>query len=144
AGPFKTRSRVLTLDPLEHFRYLRLQVKLGPVDPALVPRIRVFLRTQEDTAPAVIELTAQNPEVIWRRRFLPGDSDIRIFAETEWEDPRGDRHPLDDRAEIPGGTFVALGPYKGLLSIVVMPAANWTAATELRVELRYPDGDDLA
>jgi hypothetical protein len=154
AGPFSTRKRVLTLDPLEHFGYLRLDIKLGPVDPALVPRVRVFLRIKDpsvasqpdEPAPArvTIELTAQTPVQVWRQRLLPASSAMQVFASTEWEDTHGEAHSLNDEVLVPGSTFVAMGPYKDLLTIVVIPAADWTSALQLQAELRYTDGDYLA
>lgn len=147
-GPFKTRRRVLTIDPLDHFRYLRLHIKLGPVDSAIVPRIRVNLRVpagpnQPDLAKAAIDLDAQHPEQIWRLR-MPTTSDLlQVRASTQWEDARGNTHGLDDEAVIQGDSFVALGPFKDVLSIVVLVGSQWSAVTQLRVELRYRDGDYL-
>jgi hypothetical protein len=156
AGPFHSRARVLILDPLEHLRYLRLDVKLGPVDPGLVPRVRVSLKmmdvpaqlagepVQGEPARATIELTAQNAEQTWRQRFLPGTSEIQVFASTEWEDARGEVHPLDDSVRVQGNTIVALGPYKDVLSIVLVPSPDWTATTQFQVEVSYTDGDYVA
>lgn len=148
-GPSKSRKRVLTIDPLADFRYLRLNVKLGPVDTTVVPRIHVKLRVpgdphQPDLAQKVIDLDAQNKEQTWRVR-LPMTSDpVVIRASTQWEDAQGNTHDLDDETTVTGDSFVALGPYKDILSIVVIPAASWTAVTQFRVELRYQDGDYLA
>jgi hypothetical protein len=146
AGPVSSRRRVLTLDPLAHFQYFRLQVALGPVDATLVPRIHVNLRMlgepgQPDVARAAIDLDAQAPKQIWRQRLPLAAPAPRVRASSEWEDPRGERHALDDEREISGGTFVALGPYKDMLSVVVVPAADWSAIQQVRAELRYRDGE---
>src|SRR5262249_11670423 len=74
SGPTKSRRRVLTVDPLADFRYLRLNVKLGPVDTAIVPRIHVNLRVpgdphQPDLARGVVDLDAQAKERTWRVRW---------------------------------------------------------------------------
>lgn len=145
-GPFKSRRRVLTVDPLADFRYLRLNVKLGPVDAAIVPRIHVNLRApgdphQPDLARQVIDLDAQNKERTWRVRLPMTPDPLRIRASTQWEDAHGTTHDLDDEVTVTGDSFVALGPYKDILSIAVIPAASWAAVTQLRVELRYRDGD---
>src|SRR5262249_14812023 len=74
AGPFPSRYRVLTIDPLAHFRYRRLRVLLGPVDPAQVPRVRVALRVPsddggDDLARGVVELDTQHQDVTYRHHF---------------------------------------------------------------------------
>ncbi|HKF21300.1 MAG TPA: hypothetical protein VKE93_07000 [Candidatus Angelobacter sp.] len=148
AGLFKSRRRVLTVDPLEHFRYLRLNVKLGPVDTTVVPRIHVNLRVpgdphQPDLARGTVDLDAQNQERTWRVRLpMTKNTDpLSIRASTQWEDAHGTTHDLDDEANVTGDSLVALGPYKDVLSIAVIPAAPWASVTQLRVELRYHDGD---
>ena len=146
AAPVSSRRRVLTLDPFAHFQYFRLEVALGPVDPSLVPRIQVHLRMlgepgQPDVARASIDLDAQTPKRIWRQRLPVETTAPRVRASSEWEDPRGERHALDDEREISGGTLVALGPYKDILSLVVVPAADWSAIQQVRAELRYRDGE---
>jgi hypothetical protein len=145
AGPFRSRHRVLVIDPLAHLRYLRLRVLLGPVDPAQVPRIRVHLRVQgEPGQPDLVQdsvtVDAQQPELQWRQRLPMAFSTPRVFARTEWEDPAGRLHP-GDQTEVTGDSFVALGPFRDVLAVSVVPAAAWTAVNQVLVELRYVDGD---
>ena len=146
SGPVSSRRRVLTLDPLAHFQYYRLQLALGPVDASLVPRIHIHLRMlgepgHPDVARATLDLDAQSPKQIWRQRLPLQAPTPRVRASAEWEDPRGESHAIDDEREVSGGTFVALGPYKDILSIVVVPAADWSVTQQVRAELRYRDGD---
>ena len=145
-GHVSSRRRVLIVDPLSHFRYIRLRVKRGPVDPALVPRLHVHLRLagepgQPDVARATVDLDSEHPEQIWRQRLPIGSPDPRIRVSTEWEDPHGESHAIDDETEVSGSSFIALGPYKDILSIVLVPAADWSAIQQVRAELRYRDGD---
>ena len=145
AGPFASRHRVLVIDPLLHFRYLRLRVLLGPVDPAEVPRIRVQLRVlAEPDGPElvrdVVELDHEHGEVVWRQRLPLSAAPLRIRAKSDWEDPSGGVHEGEAR-DVPGDSFVALGPYRDVLSIMAVPAADWATLSQLRVELRYEDGD---
>src|SRR5208337_456731 len=145
-GPFKFRRRVLTVDPLDHFRYARLGVKLGPVDPAVVPRVHVNLRVpagpnQPDLAKGSIDLDSQHNEQTWRLRQPMSDDPLQVRAATQWEDAHGNTHDLDDEAQVTGDSFVALGPFKDVLSIVVIPGSQWSSVTQLRAELRYQDGD---
>src|SRR4029077_5495060 len=77
-------------------------------------------------------------------RLLPAGSVVQVFASTEWEDSHGEAHPLNDEVLVPGSTFVALGPYKDLLTIVVIPTTDWSSVLQLQTELRYSDGDYLA
>lgn len=145
-GPISSRRRVLIMDPFAHFRYFRLQLELGPVDAALVPRIHVHLRMigdlgQPDIARGTVDLDAQRPRQIWRQR-LPLESRVpRVRASVEWEDPRGESHIIDDETEVSGSTYIALGPYKDILSITIVPAADWTKVQQVRAELRYRDGN---
>jgi hypothetical protein len=145
AGPFRSRHRVLVVDPLAHLRYLRLRVLLGPVDPAAVPRIRVHLRVegepgQPDLVRDSVAVDAQQPEVLWRQRLPMAFSTPRIFARTEWEDPTGTLHP-GDQSEVTGDTFVALGPFRDVLAVSVVPVADWTVVNQVLAEVRYEDGD---
>jgi hypothetical protein len=145
AGPYRSRNRVLVIDPLAHLRYLRLRVLRGPVDPAQVPRIRVQLRVQDepgqpDLVQGTVVVDAQQPEVLWRQRLPMAFSTPRILARTEWEDPTGTVHP-GDQTEVTGDTFVALGPFRDVLDLSVIPAADWTKVNQVLVELRYEDGD---
>jgi hypothetical protein len=145
AGPFRSRGRVLVIDPLEHFRYVRLDVLLGPVDPVQVPRIRVQLRIagadgQPDLVRDTVELDAQHPKVVWRQH-LPVDAEPpTIYARTEWEDAHGTSHRGDEQ-QVTGDSFVALGPFQDVLEVSVVSAADWRRTTQVYVELRYQDGD---
>jgi hypothetical protein len=42
---------------------------------------------------------------------------------------------------VTGRSFVALGPFRDLLDLTVVPAADWTRTTEVALDLRYVDGD---
>ena len=146
AGPFSSRRRVLIIEPLAHFRYRRLRAMLGPVDPALVPRIHVHLRVpgeigEPDLMRTKLTLDAQNPQQVWRGRFPMAFSTIRLLAQTEWEDTRGESHELDDQVEVRGDSFVALGPYEDILTIRVNAAVDWNLVTQVRAEIRYRDGE---
>ncbi len=146
AGPFRSRHRVLVVDPLAHLRYRRLRLLLGPVDPARVPRLRVRLRVPgedgaDDLARATVELDHERREQVWRHRFPMAFSTLRLLARTDWQDPRGDWHEGEDEEEVTGDTFVALGPYRDLLAISVQPAADWARVNQVAVEVLYEDGE---
>lgn len=141
AGPFRSRRRVLVVQPLAHLHYQRLGALLGPVDPALVPRVHVNFRLRDDDADKIVakttvRLTDAHPSELWRVHLPVRTRPLRAFARTDWEDPAGDVH-AGDEVEITSDRYVALGPYKDVLDVLVQPAVNWTAATALRVELRY-------
>jgi hypothetical protein len=145
AGPYRSRHRVLVIDPLAHLRYLRLRVLLGPVDPAQVPRIHVHLRVQgepgqPDLVRDTVTLDAQQPELLWRQRLPMAFSTPQILARTEWEDPTGAVHP-GDQTEVTGDSFVALGPFRDVLAVSVFPAVDWAGVSQVLVELRYEQGD---
>jgi hypothetical protein len=151
APPIRTRQRVLVVNPLADFRYVRVRVLLGPVDPALVPRIHVRLRIpgpdgDDDLAAGEVTVSAEQPEVTWRQHLpLDGEGDpvaLRptILARTEWEDPTGQRHSRDE-VEVTGDTLVALGPYRDVLAISVVPGPDWTRTTQVAVEIRYQHDD---
>lgn len=146
AGPFSSRRRAVLLDPLAHFRYRRVRVLLGPIDLALVPRLRVHLRVRDDDntnlARTEIRLHAQHTEELWRVHLPPGPSALRVFARVDWEDPQGVSHPGEEE-EVTGVSYAAIGPYREILSIGVQPAADWRAVTQLDVEILYRDGDHV-
>ncbi len=146
AGPFATRRRVLVIDPLEHLRYRRLRLVRGPVDAAGVPRLHVHLRVpaeegrEDDLARAELVLSEEQPEAVWRHRFPAAFAPVKVRARVDWEDAQGILH-RGEEAEVEGETLVALGPYRGVLEIVVQPVADWSRIRQLVVELRYRDGD---
>jgi hypothetical protein len=147
AGPFRSRSRVLVVDPFEHVRYRRVRLLLGPVDPALVPRVHVQVRAAHDDSPedlsrATVLLGQDASEVVWRQRLPIEARPPRVFARPDWEDPRGELHRGRER-EVAGDSLVVLGPYVDLLEISVLPGANWDDVTQVLVELRYRDDDYL-
>src|SRR5262249_34864433 len=84
---------------------------------------------------------AQTKDRPWAVRRPMTTDPLHIRAASQWEDAHGVSHDLDDEATVSGDTLVALGPYKDLLSLTIIPAASWTEVTQLRVELRYSDSD---
>ena len=148
AGPFKSRNRVLVVDPLVHFRYRRVRFVLGPLDLARVPQLRIRARVPgdqedaDDLARAEFFLNGDAREHLWRVHLPSTALPIRILARTEWEDAQGQTHPGDE-SEVTGDAYVALGPYRGIMSIMLQPAADWSKVNQLVVELRYQYGDDL-
>lgn len=148
AGPFKSRRRVLVVQPLDHLHYQRLGALLGPLDPALVPRLHVSLRLKDEEAQANVaktelRLTADHPSELWRVHLPPRRKPLRAFARTDWEDPSGQVHEGEE-VEVTSDRYVALGPYRDVLDVLVQAAVNWTNASTLRVELRYADGNQVA
>jgi len=150
AGPLTTRDRVLVINPFAHVDYHRVRFVLGPVDPALVPRIHATVRLVApdggtELGRGTVTLDAAQPERTWRHH-LPRGTGARLLVGTEWEDPQGVRH-AGQRAELPAGTasFVALGPFQDVLSITVLPAVDWAGGvSHALVELAYADGDYVA
>jgi hypothetical protein len=147
AGPFQSRSRALVVDPMIHFRYRRIAFLLGPLDLAQVPQIHVHVRAspgagKDDLASEEIVLNASNTRQIWRVHLPLTASDFTVLARTDWEDAHGVVH-AGDESEVTSESVVALGPYRDLLSIQILPATDWTAVSQVVVEIRYQDGDDL-
>jgi hypothetical protein len=144
--PVPSRRRALLLDPLAHFRYRRVHVLLGPIDLALVPRLRVHLRVRDDDnvslARTEIRLDASHTEDLWRVHLPTASSSLQVLARVDWEDPQGVSHEGAEE-EVTGVSFVAIGPYREILAIAVQPAADWTAVTQMHVELEYRDGEHV-
>lgn len=142
AGPWRSRSRVLVVDPLEHFVHRQLLLQLGPVDPALVARIRVLVRAVDDAGNELARgeavLDASAPERVWRHHFPPGTR-VRLFARSTWTDANGDDHAQDE-TEARGTSHVVRGPYRGTLAIQVTPVLDLTTLTQAVVEIRHEDG----
>jgi hypothetical protein len=147
AGPFTSRRRVLVVQPLDHLHYQRLGALLGPLDPALVPRLHVNLRLRDDdeqatVAKTTVRLTTEHASELWRVHLPPRKKPLRAFAQTDWEDPSGEVHEGEE-VEVTSDRYVALGPYRDVLDVLVQSAVNWTNATTLRVEMRYRDQDQV-
>jgi hypothetical protein len=146
-GPFQSRSRALVIDPMIHFRYRRIAFLLGPLDLSQVPQIHVHVRAspgagKDDLASQEIVLNANSRQQIWRLHLPLTAADFTVLARTDWEDGHGVVH-AGDESEITSESVVALGPYRDQLSIQILPAADWTAVSQVVVEVRYQDGDDL-
>ena len=147
AGPFQSRGRALVIDPMIHFRYRRIVFLLGPLDLSQVPQIHIHVRAspgegRDDLASEDIVLNANNRQQIWRLHLPLTASTFTVLARTDWEDAHGVVHSGDEN-EITSESVVALGPYRDLLSIQILPAADWTAVSQVVVEIRYQDGDNL-
>ena len=145
AGPYRSRRRVLVIDPLAHMRYRRVRVLLGPVDLVAIPRLLVHLRVpgepgEADVARTTLTLDEQQRDQLWRQRLPMTFATARVFARVEWFDANGNANDTDE-TEVIGDTFVALGPYRDVITIAVEPAADWTAVSQVFVEIRYQDGD---
>jgi hypothetical protein len=97
----------------------------------------------DDLARGVVELDAQHPEVVYRHHFPMAFSTLRLLARTDWQDPQGVWHAGADEEEVESASFVALGPYRDLLSLSVQPVVDWSKVTQVMVEIRYQDGDYL-
>jgi hypothetical protein len=145
AGPFTTRWRTLVVQPLDHLRYRRLRVVRGPLDAALVPRLHVHVRapgpgdSEDDLAASDLVLDAANAEVVWRWRGpLKGPAVSALRVRADWEDAHGEVH-RGDEVEVDGDTYVALGPYRDLMSVRVVPAVDWSKVVQVLVELRHSD-----
>lgn len=148
AGPFRTRFRALVIDPLAHFRYVRVKVRRGSLEFERVPRVLVHLRIpgepgQPDLASTTLSLDAQKAGDTWRQRLPMAFATPRVLARTEWEDPRGQVHEVGDEVEVTGDAFVAPDPFGDTLTIDLIPNLNWTAITQAAVEIRYRDGGYL-
>ncbi|MEM7481952.1 MAG: hypothetical protein AAF481_12325 [Acidobacteriota bacterium] len=144
AGPFDSRSRVLVLDPFEHFRYRTLRIRSDQADE--VARYRVHLRLRDEETRDELEsfeilLDPQHPNAIWRHRLTPPDQPFpQLLIRTDWEDLRGEIHPGEEQ-EIIGGTYEARDPFHDQLEITLHPVADWERISQLVVDLRYRDGD---
>jgi hypothetical protein len=147
AGPFLSRSRALVIDPMIHFRYRRIAFLLGPLDFSQVPQIHVRVRASPgqgapDLASEEIVLNANNRQQIWRLHLPLTAPPFTVLARTDWEDAHGVVR-TGDESEVTSDSVVALGPYRDLLSIQILPGADWNAVSQVVVEIRYQDDDNL-
>ena len=148
SDPIKSWSRVLVIEPLEHFRYRRVRFLLGPLDFAVVPRIHLQLRIapgEEGGAEPfrkrlVLDRTTQEWTFRERAALDPRAGDWPLLlAQMSWEDARGTQHEAEGESAATTDSFVVLGPFRDVLSLLVQPAVDWRRATQLVVELRYQD-----
>ncbi len=147
AGPFQSRSRALVIDPMIHFHHRRISFLLGPLDLSQVPQIHVHVRVspgegKEDLASEGIVLNANNRQQIWRLHLPLTAPSFTVLARIDWEDAHGVVH-TGDESEVTSESVVALGPYRDLLSIQILPAADWNSVSQVVVEIRYQDDDNL-
>jgi hypothetical protein len=147
AGPFQSQSRALVIDPMVHFRYKRTAFQFGPLDPTQVPQIHIHVRAspgegKPDLASEEIVLNVNDRQQIWRLHLPLTAPPFTVLARTDWEDAHGVVH-TGDESEITSETVVALGPYRDLLSIQILPAADWNTVSQVVVEIRYQDDDNL-
>jgi hypothetical protein len=145
AGPFTSRSRVLVVDPLLHFRYRQVRFALGPVDPALVPRIHVRARvpasdpTASDLGRDEFILDEQTPEHVLRVHAPLVAGPLRVLARSSWEDPHGQLHDGDEK-EVTSDALFVLGPYVDVIPLYILPAVDWSQVNQVLIEVRYEDG----
>ena len=135
------------IDPMIHFRYRRIAFLLGPLDLSQVPQIHIHVRSspgegKDDLASEDIVLNANTRQQVWRLHLPLTAPDFTVFARTDWEDARGIVY-TGDESEVTSESVVALGPYRDLLSIQILPAADWAAVSQVVAEIRYQDGDYL-
>jgi hypothetical protein len=146
-GPLTTNRRVLVVDPWAAFQYRRLELRLGPLDPALVPRVfarvRVPADAGEDRAAVDFTLEPATPEQVFRMHAPPRDPPLDVVLDTAWEDAHGNRRDGDRGVACAGPSYEILGPYRDVLEVLVQPVADWTKVGQLLVELRYPDDEIL-
>jgi hypothetical protein len=146
AGPFPSRSRALVVNPLLHFRYRQVRFVLGPVDPAMVPRIHMRVRVpgQERGAPDFAReefvLSAAQPEHVFRVHGPIAGDPFRVRARANWEDAHGTIHDGDE-SEVAANALLVLGPYVETVPLYVSPSAEWAALTQIVIEVLYQDGD---
>lgn len=147
AGPFQSRSRALVIDPMIHFRYRRIAFLLGPLDLAQTPQIHIHVRAspgegRDDLASEEILLNANNRQQAWRLHLPLTAPPFTVLARMDWEDAHGVTH-AGDESEVTSESVVALGPYRDLMSLQILPAADWATVSQVVVEIRYQDGDTL-
>lgn len=145
-GPLRSRSRALTLNPLEHLRYRRLRLLTDPFDPAVVVGARARVRaldasSGEELAREEFEIVPSLEAAVFRLRI----ADLRaappqLRVAVAWYDPSGRRHDVDE-VDAPGDSFVVRGPFEAVLRLLVVPAVDWTVVRQISLDLRYDDGD---
>ena len=123
------------------FSVVRVHVTSAAAALSLIPQLQVDLRVVpvaggSPLAEDVLTLDANHQQLDWYRRVPGPQSAFRIMARTDWQDSTGLVHPGDD-VEVVGANYLARGPIVEELTVLVQPALDWTAITEVVVEVRH-------
>ncbi len=146
AGPFRTRSRALTVNPMEHMAYRRLRLITVPFDGRTISGLRARVRAVdpsggEDLASEEFELDPAREAPVFRLRIADPRAVVApLRVAVTWFDRSGHAR-AEDEVDAPGDTFAVRGPFAAVLRLLVVPIADWAAVDRIMVDLRYDDGD---
>ncbi|MEM7152828.1 MAG: hypothetical protein AAF799_08295 [Myxococcota bacterium] len=141
-GPFESTSRQLVVQPQDHFRSRAVRLVAGPLVAGSVTGFRVSLAVPDTELSHEIVLDEATPETTWRVRQPAGEGRIPVQVRIDWLD--GDGVPQEGKWEdLEGDHLVALGPFRDVLEVRVLPNLDWQAVLWGEVALRYMDEDHV-
>lgn len=140
AAPDTTRrDRAFVVSTADAFQVSRVQVTGVGTGYGIVTSLPVTMTLADATGTVLardaLVLDAEHPQVDWYRR-VPGTAVPRVRAEAGWVDRDGVTHE-GDAVDVIGASFVARGPFVATADVLVQPAVDWTAVTQLAVEVRH-------
>lgn len=141
-GPFESRSRQLVVQPQDHFRARAVRLVAGPLVAGAVTGFHVSLAVPGTDIRGQLVLDASTPEVVWRARQPAGRGRIPIEVKVDWLDGRGVPQP-GAWHELEGDHLVALGPYRDVLEVRVLPNLDWQRVLWGELSVRYRDGEHV-
>lgn len=141
-GPFETNARQLVVQPQDHFRARTVRLDAGPLVEGSVTGFRVALAVPDTDIRDELMLDAATEHLTWRVRQPAGEGPIPVTVRVDWLD--GDGVPQEGREEpLEGDHVVALGPFRDVLEVRVLPNLDWNAVLWAEMSLRYRDEDHV-
>ncbi|MDM7853465.1 hypothetical protein [Cellulomonas alba] len=132
------RDRAFVVSTADAFQVCRVHVSGIGAGDGVVEQLPVTMTVLDADGTVLsrdaLALDAEHTELDWYRR-VPGTVTPRVRAEAGWVDAGGATH-AGDEVDVVGTSFVARGPFVAAAAVLVQPAVDWTAVTQLAVELR--------
>jgi len=138
-----TTARQLVVEPLDEIGLLDLQIALGMVDPTLIGEVQVDLRYEDQANDFRAEQTylmkPGDPAIHWKLRLCDATQKTYQYRITYFmaENAR----VQTDWASSSSPTLVINSPFRGLLSVRLMPLLNADELLEATVDLLYHEED---
>lgn len=133
------RDRVLVVSTADAFQVCRVHLTGVGGGHGLVASMPVGLSLVGADGTTLVRdevvLDDAHPQADWCRR-VPGTVPPRVRAQTDWVDGNGQRH-AGDPVDVIGSNVVARGPFVGAAEVVVQPVVDWTAVTQVAVQVRH-------
>jgi len=135
------RDRAYVVGSADGFTVVRVRVTAAATAVDLVPRLPVTLRIVPVAggpaiAQDVVVVDPQTPQQDWYRRVPGPAAAFRVLARADWDDANGVTHHGDE-VEVVGADFLARGPIAEEMAVLVEPAVDWQAVSQLLVEVQH-------